>query len=153
MGRTLPDRFTAKVRVAESGCWEWTAAHHPKQGYGWFKTNGRMVVAHRFAYEALVGPIPEGLVIDHLCRNPRCVNPSHLEPVTTAENVRRGRHPGREKTHCPHGHPYDAENTRYTKEGHRQCRACYRARARIRTGYKGLPLPRDRTHCPSGHAY
>lgn len=78
-------------RMVETGpqCWNWRASTDGK-GYGQFKVDGRGVQAHRFAYELMVEPIPEGLVLDHLCLNKRCVKPSHLEPVTFAENVRRG---------------------------------------------------------------
>lgn len=92
----LPKRFTSKICVMPNGCWEWRGTHD-KDGYGHFRigsrTNGslRMVLAHRFAYETLVGPIPEGLQLDHLCRNTPCVNPLHLEVVTLQENIRRGR--------------------------------------------------------------
>lgn len=90
-------------------------------------------MAHRAVYEALVGPIPPELELDHLCRNPACVNPAHLEPVTRKENVRRG-YWG--KNHCKHGHVYDDENTRwYTfKNGKkvRFCRTCERQRSRLR---------------------
>ena len=122
-GATLTERFWDKVRVTDS-CWEWTGAR--VAGYGEFWLDGRVQRAHRVAYEALVGPIPDGLQIDHLCRVRSCVNPAHLEPVTLAENVRRGNgglH-NRVKTHCPHGHAYDEMNTYITKRGHRGCRRC-----------------------------
>lgn len=73
---------------ARSGCWEFDGCL--VQGYGHAWLDGKQVKVHRAAYEALVGPIPEGLVIDHLCRNTACYNPAHLEPVTNAENIRRG---------------------------------------------------------------
>jgi len=86
----LPDRFWDKVQAEpNTGCWLWDA-NTTRGGYGHFKVSGRMVYAHRLAYEKLVGPIPDGLSLDHLCRVPGCVNPDHLEPVTHAENVRRG---------------------------------------------------------------
>lgn len=86
----LPVRFLAKMSVDEaSGCWVWTAARTSK-GYGQFRIGPRPVRAHRYAYTLLVGPIPDGLQLDHLCRNRLCVNPGHLEPVTNWENTLRG---------------------------------------------------------------
>lgn len=107
----IADRFFAKVN-AEGPCWEWTAATMKQNGYGVFN-RGRSdgtVLAHRFSYELLVGPIPDGLQLDHLCRNRICVNPDHLEPVTQRENLLRGTTlPGQNarKDRCPQGHPYD----------------------------------------------
>lgn len=86
----VPRPFWSYVFFHEDGCWEWTGAK-TAAGYGQFTR--RKEYAHRHAYEDLVGPIPEGLVIDHLCRNPSCVNPDHLEPVTQRENIRRGTSP------------------------------------------------------------
>lgn len=80
------DRFWARVEIGV--CWTWIGS--TDRGYGVFGAQGRYFRAHRWAWEALVGPIPEGLHLDHLCRNPSCVNPDHLEPVTQAENIRRG---------------------------------------------------------------
>lgn len=118
--RPTPDqRFWQKVDQS-GGCWLWTAGT-TEWGYGSFWTGERRVKAHRWSYEHLVGPIPEGLTLDHLCRNPPCVNPAHLEPVTGAENTRRGGNAL--KTHCPQGHEYDAKNTRHC-HGSRFCRAC-----------------------------
>lgn len=83
-------RFWPRVRKVDGACWEWIGARIAA-GYGVF-WNGRLnTYAHRFAYELLVGPIPAGLTIDHLCRNTSCVNPAHMEPVTRAENNRRTR--------------------------------------------------------------
>lgn len=79
-------------------------------------------------YEAFVGPIPDGLQLDHLCRNRGCINPGHLEPVTNRENARRGLH-GILLERCPHGHPYDDENTVVNSAGGRECRACIRERS------------------------
>jgi hypothetical protein len=121
----LPERFWTKVRRASTGCWEWTAGTTAR-GYGIFQADGRSQRAHRVAYEALVGPIADSLVIDHLCRTRHCVRPDHLEPVTLKENVLRGTGltaQNRLKTHCPNGHPYDEANTRI-RRGRRECRAC-----------------------------
>lgn len=79
-----------RYEVDENGCWLWTGRVWGNSGYGSFKRNGRIVSAHRAFYELHVGPIPPGMEIDHLCRVPLCVNPRHMEPVTHAENDRRG---------------------------------------------------------------
>jgi len=125
----LPERFTDKVRLAPSGCWEWIASLIGG-GYGQYKVEGRPVYAHRFAYEALVGPIPDGLELDHLCRNRACVNPDHLEAVSHRTNTLRGVSlPAQRaaKTHCPAGHPYAGTNLALSRRGERLCRACRRA--------------------------
>jgi hypothetical protein len=126
-------RFWAKV-VQVGDCWLWQA--HAKRGYGRFRSNGRMVVAHRWAYEQLRVEVPPGLELDHLCRNPSCVNPWHLEPVTHAVNVSRAA-----RASCAQGHPFDASNT-YTWRGRRNCRVCNREsqrRARSTTRAEGVP--------------
>lgn len=119
------ERFFTKVQKTDK-CWLWKA-YIMNTGYGQFYANGNLCLAHRFSYEWHVGPIPDGFQIDHLCRNPQCVNPSHLEPVTPAENTRRG-NAGlhwRIKTHCPRNHPYDKTNTYITpSSGGRSCRKC-----------------------------
>lgn len=119
-------RFWAKVAVDPSGCLVWTASTF-STGYGQFKHGGRTVTAHRFGYTALVGPIPDGLVLDHLCRNKRCAAPDHLEPVTDRVNILRGDTLAAllaAKTHCLNGHPFDEVNTRIDSRGMRQCRTC-----------------------------
>jgi hypothetical protein len=124
---TFEKRFWAKVNKTDS-CWLWTGALD-FAGYGRFNMSGGMKSAHRLAYEWLVGPIPEGLQLDHLCRVTNCVRPSHLDPVTARENGRRGVK-GVLTTHCPIGHPYNEENTRITPRGWRICRTCHRDRKR-----------------------
>lgn len=135
--RTI-DRFQSKVRPDPTGCLMWTAGVD-KDGYGRFSlttTPGRYVEvkAHRFAYELAHGPIPAGLVLDHLCRIPGCVNPDHLEPVTHAENIARGIGPSAtnsQKAACDQGHAFSMENTRVLPStGERRCRTCEREAAR-----------------------
>lgn len=129
----LPARFLDKVEVGD--CWAWTGGMY-SEGYGSYWTGAKNVRAHRFCYETLVGPVPDGLVLDHLCRNRLCVNPDHLEPVTNRTNVVRGWSPQTAKQACPSGHPYSPENTYvYTwKSGRtqRMCRTCNRDRQRER---------------------
>ena len=130
------ERFLAKINKTDAGCWEWTASITPK-GYGQFYFDGGMRQAHRVAYTLLRGPIPVGLQIDHLCRNRKCVNPDHLEPVTPKVNTARGitNDWQREKTHCPQGHAYDEQNT-YKWRGQRSCRTCRNDAARRHTELK-----------------
>lgn len=138
-------RFEAKFnRGATSDCWEWIASV-TSDGYGRFRAaSGVGVAAHRFAYEFYVGRIPQGLVIDHLCRNRRCVNPAHLEPVTHAENVRRGvgaeraAAARRARTHCVHNHPLEPGNILTDAAGHRRCKTCRRIADHKRHTFLGL---------------
>lgn len=119
----LPERIASKIaRDPESDCWEWTAGRN-NYGYGSVSMNSKSTLAHRVVYELLVGPIPQGLQIDHLCRNRGCVNPDHLEPVTQWENMQRGL--SATWTHCPWGHEYTEANT-YRRPGRetRLCRIC-----------------------------
>ncbi len=138
---TVEERFWSKVdKQGDNGCWLWTAALS-NHGHGRFMLDGQCKSTHRLAYEWLVGPIPDGLVLDHQCHNNdptcwagndclhrRCVNPAHLEATTQQINNLRGHNNGA-KTHCPQGHPYDAANTWVNeKTGHRFCLACRNAR-------------------------
>ncbi len=135
-------------------CWPWLAGRHPN-GYGRFWLAGRYQGAHRLAHKLLVGPIPEGLVIDHLCRVPCCVNPRHMEPVTSQENTRWGIRGVlyRQVTHCAKGHPYDEANTYVDPHGYRNCRRCQLVAKRASSGWLGRVSPGERTHCPKGHPY
>lgn len=149
MNFTLTDRQVQNLwrRVDRSGkCWRWTGV--TKNGYGhycaWDATAGRKInlMAHRATWTLLRGDIPDGLQLDHLCRNTLCVNPDHLEPVTQAENLRRGFSPtanNARKTLCVRGHSLYGENLYVTPKGYRQCRECIRIRwlhfsARRRSG-------------------
>ena len=110
-------------------CWEWERAQNSK-GYGIVWVGGKLQLTHRVVYEEIIGPIPAGLDLDHLCRNRACYNPEHLEPVTRKENVRRGKGHGSE-THCPQGHPYSGYNLRIVKRGKgRECITCRRKQNR-----------------------
>lgn len=123
-----PVRFWAKVdKRSPDECWLWLAARSPL-GYGRFQLGGGdgTINAYRFAYEDTVGPVHAGLELDHLCRNPPCVNPAHLEPVTHRENMRRAI-----RTHCPQGHLKTPETTWMHKDGSRTCKICDRERQRV----------------------
>ena len=126
----LPDRFWDKCCTQdESGCWLWTGARF-KAGYAGIRWGGAAKYGHRVAYEVLVGEVPAGLELDHLCRTPACVNPDHLEPVSHRENLARADHSNQgrdhaEKTHCPSGHPYSGDNLYVSRKG-RQCKTCIR---------------------------
>ena len=143
---TLEERFYTKVDAPdEDACHLWTAALN-NMGYGVFcvKTSvpKQNRLAHRVAYELAVGPIPDGQVLDHLCRTPRCVNPKHLEPVVQGENVRRGdsgKH-WRDKTHCPQGHEYAGDNLYVPPSGGRYCRACISERNKAMRARKKAAL-------------
>ncbi len=125
MTTELPQRYWDKVEKTEN-CWFWHGTM--SNGYGQFFWRGKRIGAHRLSYEHAQISIPKGLQIDHLCRVPRCVNPEHLEAVTSAENTRRGNGPAARharKTHCIHGHEFTPENTRLRPNA-RQCRTCER---------------------------
>jgi len=145
----LPLRFWRKVRALENGCWEWTASLYTT-GYGQFGRGGHgNSRAHRVAFEALVGSIPKGFELDHVCHNDtsclggrgcahrRCVNSAHLEIVTHRENTLRGVGPSAlhaRKTHCPQGHPYSEANTYVfvtPTATMRSCRACKPGKDRL----------------------
>lgn len=127
--RPLADRLWAKTAFGDwLDCWRWQG-HIAPTGYGTIGAGGKYgdkLLVHRVSYELLVGPIPEGLEIDHLCRNRACLNPLHLEAVTPRENVRRGALVAL-KTHCAQGHPWTTENV-VRRKRYRTCRICERTR-------------------------
>lgn len=142
----IEKRLWPKVVKHEGGCWEWTGRLNAG-GYGEIKWRGRPYMVHRAVYELLVGPIPEGLTLDHTCHkreecaggnecpHRRCVNPAHLEPIPLRENVLRGNSLSglnAAKTHCHLGHELAGENLYVTPSGARACRTCARATAKER---------------------
>lgn len=145
-------------------CWLWEGGRSSGEGrYGGFTPFPRVHVgAHCYSFELTHGPIPEGLVVDHLCSVPLCVRPSHLEAVSQPENVKRG---AVYRTHCPQGHPYDEANTAYTSSGWRKCKACENERALARYYARKAADPSfhpalstaainaAKTTCPQGHPY
>jgi hypothetical protein len=148
--KTIMDRL---VLDPETGCWNWQGATNGA-GYGCVSFGGRQgLFVHRVVLEHTRG-IPEGLVVDHLCRNPLCANPEHLEAVTHRENILRGKGPIPEnaaKTHCPKGHELSGDNLVVTKAGHRRCRECRRlaqpaatARYKAKDPERFLALGRER---------
>jgi hypothetical protein len=168
----LIERFWPKVnkegpvpdnRPELGRCWQWTAST-TAGGYGQIRaggTAGTMLYAHRLAYEFTIGPIPNGLQLDHLCRNRACLNPSHLEPVTNRINGLRGQSfaaINARKTHCPKGHEYTTENTVVdSNTGSRSCRTCRRESGAAYRAAKRNTQPKvaraRKTHCPQGHEY
>lgn len=133
MRGTLEERFWSKVEPT-GFCWNFTSLR--TDGYGQIRVGGRagtMQLAHRVSYELLIGPIAEGLQLDHLCLNHACVNPDHLDPVPSRINTLRGQNQAAKRakrTHCPKGHPYSETNTYHHPQGHRRCRICHRERQR-----------------------
>jgi DNA-directed RNA polymerase subunit RPC12/RpoP len=150
-GQTRPaeERFFDKIKFADrwydngivrTRCLEWAGSL--TKGYGEFTITRKKSKAHRWLYERWVGPIPEDLELDHLCRNRACVNPSHLESVTRTMNILRGESPparNARSTHCVQGHEFTPENTRINRrDGGRECRACGREKARNNRARKAL---------------
>jgi HNH endonuclease len=138
------ERLFSRLVIDSSGCLLWTG-NLDKYGYGRIQVgsriNGtnRMLTAYQVMYALFVGPVPDGLELDHLCRVRRCAAPDHLEPVTHRANLLRGntlnaRHSA--ATHCPQNHEYDLLNTYFTAEGWRSCRACWTDSNRRRAAAK-----------------
>jgi hypothetical protein len=126
--------LSSRIEFVADGCWLWTGSLSPT-GYGErIRRSGNRQAPHRVVYELMVGPIPEGLVIDHLCRVRNCVNPAHLEPVTQRENTMRSpiapAAVNAAAQQCRRGHPFDEANTYVDPNGYRGCRACRTAAAR-----------------------
>ena len=114
-------RFFTKVKQ-KGNCWIWTGAK--SKGYGLFRVNNKTNRAHRLSYELFKADIPQGMELDHLCRNPSCVNPEHLEPVTHKVNMLRGEgfaSLNAKKTHCSKGHRFTGKRD---KQGQRICPTC-----------------------------
>jgi hypothetical protein len=169
MDERTAKRFKSKVRVQSNGCWH-LSGRVRTDGYADFTVSGRHQLGHRVSYEHHVGPIPDGLQLDHLCHTAdrecaggfgclhrRCVNPAHLEPVTHQENALRGRSISAEnhtKTVCARGHEFTEENTYRSPTGSRGCRICRTATSRAWMD-KHNPGTRhgDETHCPQHHPY
>jgi hypothetical protein len=130
-------RFLSKVEVLDNGCWQWRATKS-RDGYGMFGVGDHLSgYAHRWSFLFFVANIPEGYVIDHLCRNSGCVNPDHLEAVPIRVNPMRGRLPEltraryQARTNCSRGHPFDEQNTYHHPTGRRVCRTCFREYDRL----------------------
>lgn len=169
-------RFWVKVSIQQNGCWLWTAGKF-SNGYGLFALGTKPrknALAHRYAYQQLIGEVPEGKDLDHLCRVRHCVNPAHLEAVSRSENLRRGKK-RQLKTHCKRGHLLGNDNV-YINNNHRHCKECKRVNKRkwrldnideyrvadakwhreLRRKKKGGVVAiqnKDKTHCPSNHEY
>lgn len=135
----LPTRLSSHIAVSPSGCWMWDRLNWA--GYGSpVGLHGTHMTPHRAVYLLLIGPIPDGLDLDHVCHDPEscpggvgcphraCVNPAHLAPATRSANLRRGNagRRQRDRTHCVHGHEYTAGNTYTCPRGKRECRTCRR---------------------------
>jgi hypothetical protein len=119
---TVAARFASRIRALPNGCWLWTGFIDPK-GYAHFTPHKKPVRAHVWGWARINGPVPVGFELDHNCRNRACVRPSHCEPVTHAENMRRGK--WATATHCVNGHLFSVENTHIRpSNGQRVCRKC-----------------------------
>jgi hypothetical protein len=145
--KPLVERIRRLIAIDGRGCWLWLGSVNPRCGYGTMRVAGKTSYAHRVSYQVFRGPIPVNRELDHLCRVRRCVNPRHLEIVTSRENNRRSdSQSGRNmrKTHCDSGHEFAGENLYITPQGKRGCRACRRA-VSLRSYYRTTnPVKRGR---------
>lgn len=126
----VEERFFSHVTQGPDDCWLFDTIN--SKGYGQFQLDGRNLQAHIWSYEFLIGPVPDGLTLDHLCRVRACVNPWHLDPVPHRVNILRGIGPAAinaRRTQCVNGHPFTSENTYLTPNGRRQCRTCIKRRS------------------------
>ena len=127
--------FATKFRIKKDNCWVWVGTTGRNKGRGNFRYNHTNYIAYNFLYRVLKGELPPGLVLDHLCRNPTCVNPKHLEPVTLVENVMRGNSPhaiNARKKYCKYGHLFGEQGEWAKKLGRRECTTCHMLKERIR---------------------
>lgn len=123
-------QFFQRIEITNH-CWLWNG-RKTNGGYGVFSFNNNVIRAHRFSYELFKNEIPVNLDLDHLCRNTKCVNPQHLEPVSKYENQKRSPITNMNKTHCPQGHEYSSDNLYVSPKGFRFCRICKNAHERLR---------------------
>jgi hypothetical protein len=144
----------ARVNKTADGCWLWTGSTNDN-GYGKITIHHpvkKTLSVHRLVYSLLVGPVPPGSELDHVCKTRTCCNPAHLEPVSHRENVLRT--DAAHKTHCKHGHEFTPENTLLNPRGHRLCRACAKLRNQAYHKRKAAQRPiLEKTVCPQGHDY
>ena len=134
LGTPLAERLARMSEInPETGCWDWLA-RKATNGYGHISIHHEKVGAHRAAYETFVGPIPDGLTVDHLCFNRACINPEHMRLLTASDNARNQRLSF--ATHCAKGHEFTPENTAWWRNGRRdgsrprrRCRACRKGRS------------------------
>ncbi len=137
-GEPFWKRLADKIDADPDGCWDWLGARQ-SEGYGVIRVWGKAVYAHILMYILTNGPIPDGLEIDHLCRNRNCVNPQHLEAVTHRTNLLRGHTMSAmwaARTHCREGHELAGDNLRIRVDRSRACRTCERARQRNRAAMR-----------------
>jgi hypothetical protein len=155
---TILQRLLGRMVHRVDECWIYPGYCNKVTGYGNATYEGRRIEAHRATYEMLIGPVPGGLELDHLCRVRACCNPLHVEPVTHRVNLLRGESPSAhqaKQTHCLHGHELAGDNLWRDKRGRRYCIACRNHRSReYYYGCEPPPIREDRdTHCAHGHPW